>query len=88
MVVIFTVDVNNEIIQMKYLLKRDHVCTRMKLGLVQSPAYNIDTVFYGLESWTGVLEWNLGGKFLSGADRRNLLPTPVAFPILFFKETN
>ena len=46
MVVMFTVDVNNEIMQMKYLLKRDHVCTRMKLGLVQSPAYNIDTVYF------------------------------------------
>ena len=42
MVVIFTVDVNIEIIQMKYLL----ICTRMKLGLVQSPAYNIDTVYF------------------------------------------
>ena len=35
MVVIFTVDINNEIIQMKYDVpsqnyKRDHVCTRMK----------------------------------------------------------
>ena len=29
-----------------------------------------------MESWTGVLEWNLGGKFRSGADRRNLLNTP------------
>ena len=48
MVVTFTVDVNNEIIQMKYNvpLKRDHVCTRMKLGLVQSPAYNINTVYF------------------------------------------
>ena len=40
-------------------------------------------VFYGLESWTGVLEWilgvNLGGKFWSGADWHNLLPTPSSW---------
>ena len=29
-----------------------------------------------MESWTGVLEWHLEGKFRSGADKRNLLPTP------------
>ena len=57
MVVIFTVDVNNEIIHMKYLLKRDHVCTRMKLGLVQSPAYNID---YGLEFLSRVMDLSIG----------------------------
>ena len=50
-----------QIIQMKYLLKRDHVCTRMKLGLVQSPAYNIDNVyFYGLEFLSGVMDWSIG----------------------------
>ena len=52
MVVIFTVYVNNEIIQMEYLLKRDHVCTQMKLGLVQSPPYNIDTVYEYFMDWS------------------------------------
>ena len=54
MVVFFTVYVNNEVIQMKYLLKSDHVCTQMKLGLVQSPAYNIDTCILRI----GVFEWS------------------------------
>ena len=64
MVVICTVDVNNEIIQTKYLLKRDRVCMQMKLVLVQSPTYNTDTVYFmdwsfRVESWTGVSEWIL-----------------------------
>ena len=59
-------DVNNESIQIKCFLKRDHVCKQMKLGLVQPPAYSISRyrVFYGvesLESWIGVEMW-------SGAD--------------------
>ena len=63
---LITMDVDNEIIQIKRFLKRNHVCTQMKLGLVQPPAYSIGRyrVIYGLESlesWIGVELW-------SGAD--------------------
>ena len=76
-----------------YFLKRAHVCTRMKLGLVQSPAYNIDTVYFmdwsfWVESWTGVLEWNLGWSWQAQSTSHALFLGSVAFPILFCKERN
>ena len=52
-------DVNNESIQTKCFLKRDHVCTQLKLGLVQPQAYSIGRyrVFmdwsHGVELWSG-----------------------------------
>ena len=60
MVVIFTVDVNNEIIQMKYLLKRDHVCMRMKGSRSISRLQYRHSVFYGLEFLSGVMDWSIG----------------------------
>ena len=44
MVVIFTVDVNNEIIQMKYNVPMEY---RRR-------------VFYGLEFFSGVMDWSIG----------------------------
>ena len=50
-------DVNNESIQ-KCFLKRNHVCTQMRLGLVQPPAYSICRyrVFYGDMDCSGTAE--------------------------------
>ena len=59
-------DVNNESIQIKCFLKRDHVCTQIKLGLIQPPAYSIGRyrVFYGLES----LKSCIGVELWSGTE--------------------
>ena len=53
MVVVFTVDVNNE---MKYNVPSQK---RMIPGLVQSPASR-HRVFYGLEFLSGVMDWSIG----------------------------
>ena len=37
-----------------------HVCTRMKLCLVQSPVHYRHRVFYGLEFLSGVMDWSIG----------------------------
>ena len=53
-------DVSNESIQIKCFLKRNHVCTQMRLGLVQAPAYSICRyrVFYGGMECSGTAEWS------------------------------
>ena len=58
MVVIFTVDVNTKSYKRNtmYLLKRDHVCRRMKFSRLQ---YR-HRVFYGLEFLNGVMDWSIG----------------------------
>ena len=81
MVVFFTVDVNNEIIQMKYNVPSQK--RRMKGSRSISCLQYRHRVFYewshGLEYWSGTL-----GR----ADRRNLFLVSVAFSILFCKERN
>ena len=58
MVVIFTVDINNEIIQMKYIVpsQKRPIFARAWKGLVQSR----HRIFYGLEFLSGVMDWSIG----------------------------
>ena len=81
MVVIFTVDVNNEIIQMKYNVpsqKRPCLPENERVSFNLPPTIQTPCIL-----WIGVFEWSHGLEYwsgtLGGAVRRNLLPTPSSW---------
>ena len=51
-------DVNNENIQIKCFLKRDHVCTQINWGSFNhQPTVYVGTVYF-MEAWNGVELWS------------------------------